>query len=303
MIGVYLEHYKALEGDSSFGAVEFALQPLFPEMIGASIEQIDIGDIIDASHAIAALESEFGAFDEEDALELQDGRSVLGISALVLRKPDREKPISAKVELLSRRQGVSQSILRAYSGLDLLAHMRDGLYRLVGLRREGEIMLTDREVVVSSKRSISGRVLERTGDSHSFDDLRAVHVRRRLRLFYFALGILVLIFLVYWADIYSSLDYGGLIPPLMIGGGLLALGLLFDAAMSRESERNANTVILDLHFNSPPKHFSLALAIDEGAEILDAFMAGDAERRELALWRVLHKEVAWEPLDEPIELS
>ena len=40
--------------------------------------------------------------------------------------------------------------------------------------------------------------------------------------------------------------------------------------------------------------------VDEGAEVLDAFMAHDAERRELALlekWTDM--DVRWEPLDEP----
>ena len=50
LVRVYLEHYEALEGDPSFGAIEFALRPLFPEMIGQSIDNIDVGEVIDASH-------------------------------------------------------------------------------------------------------------------------------------------------------------------------------------------------------------------------------------------------------------
>ena len=36
----------------------------------------------------------------------------------------------------------------------------------------------------------------------------------------------------------------------MIGAGVIGLGVLFDAAMSRVSERSENTVVMELAFKS-----------------------------------------------------
>ena len=98
-------------------------------------------------------------------------------------KPDREAPLIANVQVLERRQNHAKSVLRAYLGLEVLADLKERLLSLLGLRREGQLMLTDRELVVSSKRTLGGRIFERTGDSHALSDLLAVNVKRRLRLF------------------------------------------------------------------------------------------------------------------------
>ncbi|MEE2755838.1 MAG: hypothetical protein VYA30_04220 [Myxococcota bacterium] len=305
LIKVYLEHHKALEGDSSFGAIAFSLQPLFPEMMSRGLEQIEIGDIIDASHVMARIENEFGAFDDLDALEGDEARKKTGVSALILRKPDRDAPLMAPVQVLDRRQTNMKSILRAYLGLDLLAHLKEKLLRLLGLTREGSIILTDRELVVSSKRTLAGQVFERTGDSHALDDLLAVNVKRRLRLFYVVLGALGLVFTGVVGGHLLFVGLRGADSSLAIlGGAAIGLGIVFDAAMTRISERNENSVVVDLSFSSRPEAFTIALDTQEGAEILDAFMAGDAERRELALMEdVIRQDVEWEPLDGPIDLE
>ncbi len=305
LVRVYLEHYEALEGDPSFGAIEFALRPLFPEMIGQSIEHIDVGEIIDASHVMARLEYAFGTFEDDEILDQQDEVRALGNSSLLLRKPDREKPLIAPVEVLERRHTVYGSVLRAYFGVEFLTYLKDRLLRVLGVRRDGELMLTDRELVVSSKRVMGGRVFERTGDSHSLDDLLAVKVRRRLRYFYFATGLLGLIAAGVIGGHLLFVGLRGADTTLaLVGGGLIGLGILFDAAMSRVSERSENTVVLELSFKSQPQRFNLAIDTTQGSEILDAFMAGDAERRELELieqW--VQRDVDWEPLDGPIKLE
>ena len=73
--------------------------------------------------------------------------------------------------------------------------------------------------------------------------------------------------------------------------------------MSKMSERNENSVIIELAFSSRPNAFSLAIDTEEGADILDAFMAGDAERREMLMADVVHQDIEWEPLDGPIDLE
>ncbi|MCB9529690.1 MAG: hypothetical protein H6701_15100 [Myxococcales bacterium] len=300
LIRVYLEHRDAAEGLAAFGAVEHALPAVFPELLRAPIEALPRGRLVDAAHAIAEIERAYGGGDEGGPLKPIEEVLPVGISPLVARKPDRDKPLVAPVKILRRRPSNARAVLRAYLGLDLLADLRDRLAWLVGVRRRGELRLTDRELIVTGERTLGGRVIERTGDSHALDDLLAVHVRQRMRVFYLVAGLLGLVAagLVGGHLLFVGVR-GGASATALIGGAVIALGVLFDAAMARIAEGNRRSVVLELDCRSRPEHFCLLLDIDAGAEVLDAFMANDAERRELALlerWSEL--DVAWEPLEE-----
>ena len=130
LVRVYLEHYEALEGDPSFGAIEFALRPLFPEMIGQSIDNIDVGEVIDASHIMARLEYAFGTF-EDDELDVQQNEvRALGNSSLLLRKPDRDKPPSHRSSYPTGDiQSTDQS--SAYFGLEVWGYLKDRILRVL----------------------------------------------------------------------------------------------------------------------------------------------------------------------------
>lgn len=302
LIRVYLEHRDALDGVAAFGAVEHALPTLFPDMLRQSPEDVTLGQLIDAAHTIAEIERAYGA--GEDGVEalgpLEDDAPV-GISPLIARKPDRDKPLTAPVRILARRPTGVGSVLRAYLGLDLLSFLRERAMGLLGMRREGELQLTDRELIITSRRTMGGRVVERTGDSHALEDLLAVHVRQRIRLFYVVLGLMGL---VAGGLLGGHLLFVGLrgsdTTTTLFGAGLIALGVVFDAALSRIAEARRRAVILELECRSRPRHFTLELETDRGSEILDAFMANDAERRELKLLETWSEmDVRWEPLDEP----
>lgn len=302
LIRVYLEHREHLEGLAAFGAVEHALPTLFPDLLGMPADRVPLGRLIDAAHTIAEVEQAFGAADDDPTgLRPIGDDAPVGISPLIARKPDRDKPLVAPVEVLRRRPTVARSVLRAYTGLDLLAFVRDRALRLIGMRRHGELQLTDRELIVTSRRTLAGRVVERTGDSHALDDLLAVQVRQRIRLFYVVLGLLGLLTAGLVGGHLLFVGLRGTDPATaLIGGALVALGIVFDAAMSRVAEARERTVVLELWCKSRPQHYTLELDIERGAEVLDAFMANDAARREMALLeQYTDLDVRWEPLDEP----
>lgn len=300
LIRVYLEHRDAVEGLAAFGAVEHALPAVFPELLRAPIESLPRGRLVDAAHAIAEIERVYGGGDEGGPLKPIEEVLPVGISPLIARKPDRDRPLVAPVKILRRRPSNTWAVARAYLGLDLLADLRERLAWIGGVRRRGELRLTDRELIVTGERTLGGRVIERTGDSHALDDLLAVHVRQRMRVFYLVAGVLGLVAAgIVGGHLLFVGVRGGSSATALIGAGVIALGVLFDAAMARIAEGNRRSVVLELDCRSRPEHFCLLIDIEAGAEVLDAFMANDAERRELALlerWSEL--DVAWEPLEE-----
>ena len=306
LIRVYLEHFKYVQGEPSFGAIEFALLQLFPDMHSKPVDRIGVGEVIDASHTMAELEQVLGRYEDliGEASTVRD-RHAHAFGALLVRRPDRDKPLTAPIHVVSRRQNAATSVLRAYFGLDMLADLRSRLVSALGFKRKGEVILTDRELVITAHQSIGSKVIERSGDSHALDDLMAVRVNRRLRLFYVVLGILGLGTAGVLGGHLLFVALRGQEPTLgIVGASVLGIGILFDAAMSRLSERNERSVIVEFDFKSRPRHFTVALDAYEGAELLDAFMANDAERRELSLldeWT--GKNVEWEPLDAPIDLG
>ena len=81
---------------------------------------------------MARLEYAFGTF-EDDELDVQQNEvRALGNSSLLLRKPDRDKPLIAPIELLDRRHTVYGSVLRAYFGLEVWGYLKD---RILSPRR------------------------------------------------------------------------------------------------------------------------------------------------------------------------
>ncbi|MCA9539275.1 MAG: hypothetical protein KC620_10340 [Myxococcales bacterium] len=302
LIRVYLEHRDVTDGLAAFGAIEQMLPTLAPELLRQPLDQLEMGAIIDAAHTIAEIERETGA-GEADLHDDAHGRieeAPIGLSPLLVNRPDRERPLVAPVRVLRRRPGVARSVLGAYLGLDLLRDLKDRALAALGLRWQGEIRLTDREVIITTVRSLGGRVIDRTGDSHALEDLRAVQVRQRMRLFYVVLGLLGMVTAGVLGGhlFFVGLRAGDLMTGL-IGGAFLLFGVLFDAAMTRIAQANRRQVVLEIATASRPRNTVLLIDIERGAEVLDAFMANDAERRELALLeRWSETDVDWEPLEE-----
>ena len=319
LLRVYVAHTGAMQGTGWFGAIEYVLPPLYPGLLELEAgEQPDPNQLSEAARTVALVEQELWPFDD------QPGEAPLVFprrrnerpqtvrepqaqtrheDALLVERPTRDKPLKANVRLLRRSARRVPSVLRAYLGLDVL---REGVRRIghfLGFRRLGDITLTDRELVVTTETTLRGKGFGRAGDSHALDDLLAVHVRQQMRVFYLAMGVGTLITagLLGGHLVFVGLR-GAETGMVLVGAGVVLLGLLFDGVMTRIGEQNRKSVVLDLHFKSRPQRLTLELDAESGAHVLDAFMANDAERRELELlerWAAM--DVSWEAVDEEFE--
>lgn len=306
LIRVYLAEPNSADAAGWFGALEYVLPALYADLQpGVPAEPARVAE---AAEIVAQVEEALWP-GEDRALEAPlvfphrvDAAAPAAERAtpLLYRRPTRDRPLEAPAVVLRRSAGRAGSVLRAYLGLDLLAHFGRGLLHFLGFRRRGRVRLTDQELVVTAESTFLGQLFGRTGDSHRLEDLVAVHVRQRMRAFYLVLGASVLVTCGVLGGHLLFVGLRGAENALMLmGGGLLGLGLLFDGAMTRLAEENRRHVVLDLHCRTRPRQLTLLIDTEAGSELLDAFMAADAERRELELAdRWTAADVRWEPVGE-----
>ena len=306
------------QGSGGFGALEYVLPSLYPDILGPGEPDPDrveeaaalVARIEGSLHAPSDLdparrvdlsarsrpraqppESEFepaeGAPDLESRrpwrpqARLDTERSPDDIP-LLHRRPTRGAPLHARVWADRRPTRRWAIVLRTFSGWEVVSDMAQRLLSLLGLRRSGELVLTDSEVIVSRATTAGDRALASEGWSLSLDDVTGVRVEAQLRVFPWVLGTTGLL---------SAALLGGHL--LFVGlrtddstalgwaAGLLLGGLAFDAALSRLSRVNARTFVLELHGRDARQTLRVVMDAKEGAEVLDAFMAHDAARREL----------------------
>mgnify|MGYP007114248114 CR=1 FL=1 len=320
VVRLFTRHGSIVDATGWFGAMEYALPAVFPtlgpdddparlreaaELIAQVEEALAPREdtVIDAPLVFPRRPGEDRPGDDARAQaaapDAASGSSG-GSGALIAMGIDREHPLRAPVEVVRRDLGGLGAVARAYLGLDLLAGATAGLQRLFGVARRGEITLTDREVVVTSERRLAGRIVERTGDSHALHDLTAVNVRQRMRGFYLVLGTGALVTAGLLGGHLLFVGLRGADHALALGGlGVIALGVAFDAVATRLAFAHRNSVVLELRTRTRPRHLRLLLDVESGAEVLDAFMANDAERRELQMlekWSSM--DVDWEEVGE-----
>ncbi len=321
LLRIYVAHAPTIQGTGWFGAIEYVLPPLHADLLEVlEGDTPDPNEIAEAARTVALVEQELWPFDERPsdaplvfpqrrrarphAVREPDAPVRLE-GALITERPTRGRPLKASVRLLRRSVSRVPSVLRAYLGLDVLAEAARGLSGFLGFQRIGEIVLTDREVVVTTETTLRGKSFGRAGDSHALDDLLAVQVRQQMHVFYLVLGVGGLITAGLAGGHLAFVGLRGAETGMvLVAAGLVGLGLVFDGVMTRIAEQNRKSVVLDLHFRSRPAHLRLALDAESGAHVLDAFMANDAERRELELLeRWASMDVSWEAVDEEFEGS
>ncbi len=312
---LFTRHGPLVDAMGWFGAMEYVVPTLFPMLKPGD----DPARLREAAELVAQVEAALSPRDDPGpdaplvfprrpgavaespvdpapAAEAPEGGSAALLSAGI----NRETPLRAPVQVLRRDVGGLRAVLRAYLGLDLLHEATAGLQRLLGFDRRGEITLTDRELVVTTERRLAGRTFERTGDSHALSDLTAVNVKQRMRAFYLVLGTGALVTCGLLGGHLLFVGLRGAEAALtFIGGALVLLGIAFDAVTTRMAEANRDSVVLELRTHSRPRHLRLRLDTATGADVLDAFMANDAERRELQLlqkWASM--DVDWEQVGE-----
>jgi hypothetical protein len=282
LLHLYVEHRSLLNDTLVFGSIPHVVDAVFPAMFGREFEEIELGYVVDAVHTVARLDSAYGM--------PESGRSQVGFDdafekgADVSSLSNDSSTVSAPVILKTRQLSVGASLLRTYLGLEFISECKEGLLSFLGIRRSGHITLTHREVIVSSVRKMGDRVLERTGDSHSIDDLQAVRVHQNLRLFYLMFSVLSLIAggLIGGHLLFVGLR-GADTTLSVLGAMVILLAIIFDLATSRIMTRNHNNVQLELIFKTAPQKIIASIDTQTGAPVLDAFLANDAQRRELEL--------------------
>jgi hypothetical protein len=205
---------------------------------------------------------------------------------LLKRRPTRDHPLEAEAFVSRRPTGRWAALLRAYTGYEVLADVIERGLRLLGVQRRGRIALTESEVVVTMAASLGRGGLAARAVTWRLEEITDVRVEAGFRVFPLVLGGL------------------GLAAGALMGGHLLFVGLrtedtssiawalafvlggiIADASLSRLGRENARTFRLELRGRQDRQSLRLVIDARAGAELLDAFMAHDAARRELEALR------------------
>jgi hypothetical protein len=329
LVRVFRANDRIAYGSGRFGAIEYVVPSLFPDLApGVQGPSGPDGDppaerVYEAAAMVARIEAGLWPQTNDRTLRLAPaGRTGLattggplarvaegalqpagepGAPPLLRTRPTRETPLRAPAALVSRGGGVLSNIIRTYLGADVIRMVGHGIGRVFGIRRGGELRITDRELVMYAETRMGNQILTQKSLSHPLDELTAVRTVQQLRAFYHAVG---LTGLVAGGVTGGHLIFVGLRAAEMslaaVGGGILLAGFLMDAAMSHVAERNRRSVALELRFRGKPSRLRVLLDEHRGAAILDAFMTADAERREaeqLDEWAALERDDDWYALE------
>lgn len=297
------------QGSGSFGALEYVLPSLYPDLLEAA--ERAPARVAEAAALIARVESQLHVPSapaapsgdrprrlerEAPPPELPSPRPLAreepraprpqpedpDRQSLLKRRPTRESPLTARVLVERRPTGRLAVLLRAYTGLEVLSDLRRRLLALVGVRRTGRLTLTDREVVITEVARMGKLGLRERAESLALDDVTGVRVHALFRVFPLVLGGLGLAAAALLGGhmLFVGLRTGDS-TALGWAVGLILGGLAFDAALTRLGRENARAFLLELHGRDARQTLRLLLDAREGAPVLDAFMAHDAARREL----------------------
>lgn len=319
-----LEPYAS--GSGGFGAIEYVLPGLFPDLVGADapsprrvLEAADlVAEVEGALHTGASTTTDEASvapdeapssrwFRDRDApgepepmirAERPSRRPVPRepetaeyhrdprAAPLLKRRPTRDHPLEAEAFVTRRPTGRLASLIRAYTGYEVLADLGERALRLAGVRRRGRVALTESEVVVTSAGTMGAHPLAASAMTWRLDEITGVRVEAGFRVFPLVLGALGL---AGGALFGGHLLFVGLrtddLRSILWALGLVLGGVVADASLSRLARENARTFRLELHGRDARQTVRLVIDARVGAELLDAFMAHDAARRELEALR------------------
>ena len=280
LIRFFVEHRTKVPDVEYFGAIPSVLEVAFPLLLTRNIDEVEMGYFVDAAHAVARVDRSFGHDDLRDAL-IDVGGDNRGAQP---NSSSTQIGVSAPVRLESRKISVTRSIFRAYFGVEFFYESMLAILSFLGIKRTGQMTMTTDDIVVASVVRLGKRVIQRTGDSHAIDDLQSVRIVQKLRFFYLAFSLLSLILggLIGGHLLFVGLR-GGDTTLTIIGGCILVLSILVDLSTARLMVRNQNQVRLELTFKTSPQELAVSVDTQSGAALLDAFLANDAQRRELEL--------------------
>ncbi len=315
LVRAYCAHELHAHGTGAFGAAEYVVPSLFPDLSGERTIA-DAGRLRAAADLVAQIESslragpeaegevepqvdfarrrprlvpqpdEVGALDADVSLESATP-SAPSLAAqepatpLLQFKPTRGAPLETLGTVARGRAGAVSAVLSAYTGVTLLREALDSVLNFVGVRTQVRLKLTDQEVIVARVSELEDEVELSDAWSCALASLESVRVTQRLQRFYAVLGAGCL---GVSALAGGHLMFVGLrgadIGMAGLGAGLIAMGLTLDALLGRVGRRHRDTLEVELRAAGRSDRVRVMVDARTGAQLLDAFMAHDAAQRE-----------------------
>jgi hypothetical protein len=344
LVRAYAGHEAYAHGTGAFGAAEYVVPSLFPDLLGATTI-VEPGRLQAAAALVARVERSLRAGHEGEhepvadpvprrprlvstppgqALDVDEPRArLIGLEedevevrrappsrpparlvpiealdeepALLRETPTRERPFEALGVVAKGRGGAVATVLSTYSGLALAREALDTVLRFVGVRTQVRLRLTDREVIVARATDLAGETLASDGWSCALTALESVRVTARLQKFYAVLGAGSLgVSAIAGGHLVFVGLRGADVGLAGLGAGAVLVGLTVDALLGRIARRHRETLELELRAAGRPDRVRVMLDARAGAQLLDAFMAHDAARREREQLQ------RWSRAEEPI---
>ena len=312
LLQVFGAHERIAVGSGRFGMAEYmaAGRSTSPDVMDAMIdEDTGVGGADSKALAVTIAEAEALFWPPEPLRTLGSGADTADLApplplrvgappALLRDRPSRDAPARAPVRLATRSSGVLASVLRVYTGLELLVGLVRGAMRLAGIRRAHELVLTDREMLVTTQWTLWGRVIRSVQWGHAVDDLVDLRVVRQMRLFYLAVGLGALIA---GGVVGGHLIFAGLraveVRLLGLGGGVLCLGVVIDALMTRLATLHRRMLHVELRFCQQPRRLRFLADVAHITPVLNAFMTIQSERNADDEMSWTRRKINWAELD------
>lgn len=277
LIELYVRHPSA-RGSGWLGAVESVMPAMFTDLV-EGLEDAD--RLAEAALLVAQVEAELrGASVETLAVGADDQ----------LDRPT----VRAPVRVIARAEAPAATMIATLTGWAALRHLGRRIRQGLGWRSDGEAIVTGDSVLITAQTRRRAEGIERINERISLDALATISVRRPLRAFHLVAGASVLVGTAAYG---GQLAYVGLRAAesglAVLGLGVIGAGLVFDAAaqhLARRAQRIVQVVL-----TAEGRHLVVEVDTEDGAPLLDALMAADARRRELALYASLTaKDIAWD---------
>ncbi|MGK0361752.1 MAG: hypothetical protein ACI9U2_004070, partial [Bradymonadia bacterium] len=277
LIQLYIAHPSA-RGSGWLGAVESVMPAMFIDLVEG---REDDARLAEAALLVAQVEAELRGASVETLATAQDGQ---------LERPT----VRAPVRIIAQAEAPVATMLATLSGWSTLRHLGQRITRGLGWRSDGEAIVTADCVLINAHTTRRGEPVAGATDRISLDALATITVRRPLRAFHLVAGASVLVGTAAYG---GQLAYVGLRAAetglAALGIGVIGVGLAFDAAAQHLARRAQRIVQVGL--TAQGHHLVIEIDTDDGAPLLDALMAADARRRELAGYASLSaNDIAWD---------
>ena len=224
----------------------------------------------------------------EPAAELQPARTKTLVPITT------HAPIRAPITFITSRPEASSSALRAYLGLDLMAYLARRALELIGVQRQGELVLSaDQVAILEAQTNADGAVLGRHEVRFHPSQISGLTLHQPLARFYYVFGLMSLTTLSLIGGYLMFAGFRGAEYGLATLGLLsVGVGLLMDAAMTKRASLGARRVLLEISRHQTPRPVLVSVdhSTPQGQTLINALASRAALQSEEAFqeeWEVL----------------